>query len=926
MKKFLISLCLGIIPAPFGQSLTAAPIPYSGKVAINGANFQGDAPFTFALRDANGNVHWRNGDDADSSVTLNVDRGLYVTLLGGNTMNDFPPSLFLENPELFLVVHFFRLDTGQWLHLQPDQRITSAPHALAAEVARNALTADAVKPGAITKSMLAADVLADLNATVVLPEQNATIQTGSITRSMLALGVLSDLNATIAPGSITAGQLAPALLADLNRTIITRSMLPADVQADLNRTVVISRDMLPASVLADLNRTITKNLLASDVLADLNRTITRSDLPADVLADLNRTILRDMLPVSILADLNRTITRNMLPADVLADLNASPIQPGSITAGMLAPGLLDQNVTIALGSVTKGMLGADVLADLNASDSSSIQSRSISFNENNATAFSFLASDPDGDAIAYSLSGPDASSFNLNVATGEIAFASQPDFENPSDTERDNIYALNLTASDGNASASIALSIRVNDLQDTNTTTPSLSFDGINDFAISAEKSSSFFQPGQSYTLELWFKTSSGGKQYPDGEVFLLGNYDRGSSGGGTTGITEIGIHSSNASNPGKTFFSASGLESSLVSSTRIDDNEWHHIAGVYDRTNQKAYLFVDGALEAQTNILNPADHGNTTNKIRVGGIRAIIATTRYIAGSIGSTRISKTVRYSNNFSPKASYVNDSNATGLWNVNEGAGNVLNDISGNNYHITINGAVWQNVGPQELTSTNINAAPAFDPVPIVLPADSITLDKLSPQVRSDLNATVPRSRLAADVRDDLNKTVSRPFGASLANPYGILGTPIIKPSSNYTVPAGKVLVIKSDQGNLNGTTIDGKTVTNFPQQSTTLFASCFVPSGKTVVHSSTTASWSGFLHDSISGITPVLVTSQNYSVPAGMTLVMTSMGYNADNLKVDEKVVLGPKQRIAVVSGGKTVVNNYSNSGWTGYLLDPTQFE
>ncbi|MBT4667676.1 MAG: hypothetical protein HOB63_14280, partial [Opitutae bacterium] len=185
MKNLSLLLFLFLLP----WSLFAAPVPYSGKVAINVANFQGEAPFTFALRDANGTVHWRNGADADSSVTLNVDRGLYVTLLGGHTMNDFPPNLFLENSELFLVVHFFRPDTGEWLHLQPDQRITSAPHALAAEVARNALTADAVNPGAITKSMLAADVLADLNA-------------------------------TIAPGSITAGQLAPALLADLNRSVV----------------------------------------------------------------------------------------------------------------------------------------------------------------------------------------------------------------------------------------------------------------------------------------------------------------------------------------------------------------------------------------------------------------------------------------------------------------------------------------------------------------------------------------------------------------------------------------------------------------------------------------------------------------------------------------------------------------------------------
>ena len=78
------------------------PVPYSGKVAINGANFQGDAPFTFALRDADGTVHWRNGVDADSSVTLNVDRGLYICLLGGQHDERFPHRISFSK-----IPHFF---------------------------------------------------------------------------------------------------------------------------------------------------------------------------------------------------------------------------------------------------------------------------------------------------------------------------------------------------------------------------------------------------------------------------------------------------------------------------------------------------------------------------------------------------------------------------------------------------------------------------------------------------------------------------------------------------------------------------------------------------------------------------------------------------------------------------------------------------
>ena len=101
MKRNLVAYLFLSLFA-FWQHAAAAPIPYSGKVAINGANFQGDAQFTFAFRDANGVVRWRNGVDADSFINVPVDRGLYVVLLGGQGMQPIPNNLFLEHPELYL--------------------------------------------------------------------------------------------------------------------------------------------------------------------------------------------------------------------------------------------------------------------------------------------------------------------------------------------------------------------------------------------------------------------------------------------------------------------------------------------------------------------------------------------------------------------------------------------------------------------------------------------------------------------------------------------------------------------------------------------------------------------------------------------------------------------------------------------------------
>jgi formylglycine-generating enzyme required for sulfatase activity len=364
---------------------SSPPVPYTGKLAINTVNYHGNANFTFSLHDGNGTTHWRNGTDANASIQVFVRNGRYSILLGGQGMNVLPSSLFLTEAELYLKVHFDNNDGSGLRPLSPDQRITATPYALAAEWAKMATLSQGVSPGAITRAMLSAEVLADLNNSGSTSESNATFSptTGSIIRSMLASDVQSDLNRTI-----TKSMLGSDVLADLNKTI-TRNMLPASVLTDLNRTISksmlgsdvladlntslapgsVSRDKLSADILADLNKTITKSMLGSDVLADLNqsiKTITRNMLPASVLTDLNRTVTKSMLSNDILTDLNRTISKSMLGSDVLADMNTT-LAPGSVSRDKLSADVLaDLNKTI-----TKSMLGSDVLADLNRTVTSS---------------------------------------------------------------------------------------------------------------------------------------------------------------------------------------------------------------------------------------------------------------------------------------------------------------------------------------------------------------------------------------------------------------------------------------------------------------------------------------------------------------------------------------------------------------------------
>ena len=139
------------------------PVPYSGKIAIRGVNYFGDAQFTFSLQDKDGKTLWRNGASNDDSIKVNIRNGYYTVLLGGQGMNALPPQLFLDNDELYVKVRFDNGDGKGLRHLAPDQRITATPRALVAEVAKNAKTADtaqiaqtanSVKPGGVTASQI----------------------------------------------------------------------------------------------------------------------------------------------------------------------------------------------------------------------------------------------------------------------------------------------------------------------------------------------------------------------------------------------------------------------------------------------------------------------------------------------------------------------------------------------------------------------------------------------------------------------------------------------------------------------------------------------------------------------------------------------------------------------------------------------------
>ena len=131
-----------------------------------------------------------------------------------------------------------------------------------------------------------------------------------------------------------------------------------------------------------------------------------------------------------------------------------------------------QNTYSLIVTVTDGLYSAAStltvnISDVNESPLFGAIASEISVDENITISFgSITASDEDGDILSYTLTGEDASALSIN-SEGGVSFADTPDFENPADSDEDNIYSFAVIASDGSLTAtSPNILISVNNLND----------------------------------------------------------------------------------------------------------------------------------------------------------------------------------------------------------------------------------------------------------------------------------------------------------------------------------------------------------------------------------------------------------------------------------------------------------------------------
>ena len=89
----------------------------------------------------------------------------------------------------------------------------------------------------------------------------------------------------------------------------------------------------------------------------------------------------------------------------------------------------------------------------------------VAVDENTTSVMTIIGVDPDGDTLTYSISGgEDGALFQIDSSTGELSFIEKPDYENPKDADKDNIYSVEVTVDDGNGgTASQSILVTVND-------------------------------------------------------------------------------------------------------------------------------------------------------------------------------------------------------------------------------------------------------------------------------------------------------------------------------------------------------------------------------------------------------------------------------------------------------------------------------
>ncbi|MCP4276902.1 MAG: hypothetical protein GY779_11195 [Gammaproteobacteria bacterium] len=97
----------------------------------------------------------------------------------------------------------------------------------------------------------------------------------------------------------------------------------------------------------------------------------------------------------------------------------------------------------------------------------------FSVQENNAAVATISATDPQSDNVIFTiLNSYDGADFTIDGASGELSFITIPDYESPFDGDQDNVYQVQVGATDGAYLATQLVTVTVNDVLELNVVNP----------------------------------------------------------------------------------------------------------------------------------------------------------------------------------------------------------------------------------------------------------------------------------------------------------------------------------------------------------------------------------------------------------------------------------------------------------------------
>jgi VCBS repeat-containing protein len=135
-----------------------------------------------------------------------------------------------------------------------------------------------------------------------------------------------------------------------------------------------------------------------------------------------------------------------------ADANADNVYTVTVSANDGA-NTITQTITVTVTNVNEGP--------------SFTSGTAVTIAENTTAVTTVTTTDPEGDAITFSITGgADAALFGINASTGALAFLSAPNFEAPADADANNVYLVQVRANDGTNNTNQTIAVSISDVNE----------------------------------------------------------------------------------------------------------------------------------------------------------------------------------------------------------------------------------------------------------------------------------------------------------------------------------------------------------------------------------------------------------------------------------------------------------------------------